>query len=413
MNYETSGLLDNSARRKICNIIINRELQGNPDAKISSQQFYQLAFEITKIFKKESAPVYFTPYVCFSPAQKTAAKGKLLDTFRQRRREFAKSGLITSRKRSRSTSSSCCSESGSSRFRFLRVEEATNKLPAEPSTEADVDDYLLWLKNACDPWITVQSYWEQTRKARFQKFIGSGMSIADYFNEFRALGQTSGLHLLLDDFNHLHVNHNNSLFENWPLYRDRIIAYARKRNDPALKEILTCIDDDDVNEDALNTVAFMSLPFLMSTSTIRKPKIKKQWRPSKLECLQGFITHIKTSAELDASITLRVEKMANLGYNVQPYIIIIGDSVKDIHTRFIVINNVKHASSKDVRYNSTSIVHAVDACFKVLFALNAEYPAESSNVWYFIQRGVYKLSTKYDRVYTTVNSLLNDLDITV
>lgn len=166
-----------------------------------------------------------------------------------------------------------------------------------------------------------------------------------------------------------------------------------------------------MDNDTINTAAFMSLAFLMTTSTIRKPKAKKQWRPSKLEILQGFITHIKSPADLEATITLRKEKMASLGYTVQPYIIIIGTSIADIHTRYTVINNVKYSSTSSIRYESASIIHAVDVCFKILFALNAEYPAESSNIWYFIQKGLYKLTTKYDKVYTSVNSLMTDLGI--
>lgn len=196
MTYEENGLLDNSARRRLCNIIINRELQNNPDAKVTSARFYQLAYDIVKIFKKESAPVYFSPYVSISPAHKIAAKGKLLDTFRQRRREFLKSGLINTRKRKYSTGSSCNSNPPSP-YSASRLEEATKTLP-DPTSEAaeDTDDYLKWLKNSCDPWMTVQVYWEQTRKARFLKYAESDMKIADYFNEFRALGQSGGLHLV-------------------------------------------------------------------------------------------------------------------------------------------------------------------------------------------------------------------------
>lgn len=137
----------------------------------------------------------------------------------------------------------------------------------------------------------------------------------------------------------------------------------------------------------------------------------RQFRPSKLESLQGFITHIKSPTELEASITLRREKMVRLGYSVQPYIIIIGASIAEIHTIFIIVNDVKYSPMSYVSYNSTSIMHAVDTCFKILFALNAEYPIESANVWHFIQKALYKLTTKYDKVYTAVNALMSDLGI--
>lgn len=192
MNYEKSGLLDNTARRRLCNIIINRELQINPDAKITSEQFYQLAYDIVKIFRKESAPVYFSPYISISPAHKIAAKGKLLDTFRQRRREFSKVGLIAPRKRKSSSSSSYSNPP--SPYSASRIEDAAKSLP-EPTSE-ETEENLTWLKNSCDPWMTVELYWDQTRKARLQKYTESNMQIADYFNEFRALGQSKGLHLV-------------------------------------------------------------------------------------------------------------------------------------------------------------------------------------------------------------------------
>lgn len=78
---------------------------------------------------------------------------------------------------------------------------------------------------------------------------------------------------------------------------------------------------------------------------------------------QVFITHIKSPADLEASITLRIEKMASLEFSVQPYIVIIGSSIAAIHTRYIVINNVKHSSITDIRYESVSILYAIDICW--------------------------------------------------
>lgn len=197
MQYEDVGLLDNSARRRLCNFIISRELQLNPGATITSKTFYQLACDIVKIFKKESVPVYFSPYICISPTHKIAAKGKLLDTFRQRRREYSKSGLIVPRKRKASTSSSCSNPGSPLPSQSSIVEEALKSLP-DPSEEAvkALNESFKWLKNSCDPWLTVEFYWEQTRKARLRKFSESAMTIADYFSEFRALGQPDGMHLV-------------------------------------------------------------------------------------------------------------------------------------------------------------------------------------------------------------------------
>lgn len=146
----------------------------------------------------------------------------------------------------------------------------------------------------------------------------------------------------------------------------------------------------------------MVLPFLMTTNTIRG-KDKKQWKPSKLECLEGFITHLKSPADLQASISIKEQRNRRIGATLQPYIVLVGQTIEGVHTRYVIVNNIK--------YNVTSISHAVDVCFKVIFALNAKYPAECLNVWQFLQKGIYKINTKEDKTYTAVNSLLSDLEI--
>lgn len=64
-------------------------------------------------------------------------------------------------------------------------------------------------------------------------------------------------------------------------------------------------------------------------------------------------------------------------------------------------------------YVSNSIVAAVDTCFKVLHALNLQYPVETLPIWTLIQKGFYKLKTVYDTEYVSVNSLLSGLDIDI
>ncbi|CAH2100910.1 unnamed protein product [Euphydryas editha] len=362
LQFGESGLLDNTARRRLCNIIIGRELKDDPDCKIDSARFYQLAYEITQVFKKELSTVYFIPYVRFSPGLKTAEKGKLLDCYRHRRREFSKSGLIKSRKRSASESSSCSSATSSCTLK-LRVEEAADKLE-DPSCSSgvNIEECMLWLQNSCDPWDTVEKFLDLTAKARFKKNSEESMTINEYYNRFRALGQASGIYLLLKDFTTLYPGCDDLLYNHWPLYRGKILDLARNRIriDPHVKEILLCCTNN-ADEDTLNTAAFMVLPFLMSTATIRRAKTKKQWRPSRLEAQEGFITHVRSADQLEDTITRRKKKLTELGFTLQPYIVIVGASISEIHEIYIVINDVKYCASQCVRYRSTSIIHAVDS----------------------------------------------------
>lgn len=159
-------------------------------------------------------------------------------------------------------------------------------------------------------------------------------------------------------------------------------------------------------DEILDVVGFMTLPFLMTTSIIKQDKAnKKQWRPSKCEVLQSFICHLKSAAEIEETIKRRKAKLQELGLTLQPFIIVVGATVKEISARYIVLNNL--------RYELPSILKSVDACFKLIFALNAEYSAECKHVWQFIQKVLFKMSTKYDKIFTTVRALATDLGIEV
>lgn len=61
--YKDCGLLDNTGRRKLCNLIVRKELQENPEININSQKLLSLSEEITQIFPKEHISTYFIPYM--------------------------------------------------------------------------------------------------------------------------------------------------------------------------------------------------------------------------------------------------------------------------------------------------------------------------------------------------------------
>lgn len=61
--YTKSGSLDNSARRKLCQLIVRRELQDDPDKSIKSQRLLTLSQEIVEVFPKEHICTYFIPYM--------------------------------------------------------------------------------------------------------------------------------------------------------------------------------------------------------------------------------------------------------------------------------------------------------------------------------------------------------------
>jgi len=55
--------LDNAARRKLCNIIVRRELQDDPEKHFKSPRLLSLSREIVNIFPGEHISTYFIPYI--------------------------------------------------------------------------------------------------------------------------------------------------------------------------------------------------------------------------------------------------------------------------------------------------------------------------------------------------------------
>jgi len=104
--YQEKGLLDSIGRRRLCNLIINKELRDDVNKRVPSSRLHELAYQITTVFNKECSAVYFIRYLSYGPGLKRAAKGKLLDCLNNRRRDYRKSGIINVSHRSSTTSSS-------------------------------------------------------------------------------------------------------------------------------------------------------------------------------------------------------------------------------------------------------------------------------------------------------------------
>ena len=92
------------------------------------------------------------------------------------------------------------------------------------------------------------------------------------------------------------------------------------------------------------------------------------------------------------------EKYSKIGIQVQPFIIVVGPSLSEI-TGFYV--NVE-----ETRYRFESILAAVDLCFKSFHVLHVEYPKASEQVWFFLQKVVYNIKTKWDKSISSVATLV-------
>lgn len=162
------------------------------------------------------------------------------------------------------------------------------------------------------------------------------------------------------------------------------------------------------NEEDKNLAAFLAIPQLLNTSTVKQTQKRQKggpsscrWKPSKVETSDAFIKHLKSDAEINQAIDLRNRSLKNKGATPQPYIIIVGESKKEIKS-FLVVANQK------ILYHRSNVMQAVDTCYKIIWALNASYAIDSYAIWYFIQRGMYKMTSQFDKGSTSAESLLTD-----
>lgn len=154
--------------------------------------------------------------------------------------------------------------------------------------------------------------------------------------------------------------------------------------------------------DTGNRGALLCIPYLLGTTPSANRKTKT-WKPSKLEARDSFITHVSSAAQVEEVVERRKAKLLSFGMTLQPFIIIVGSTLKDVTANYVAVNGSLYITS--------TTTHAVDACFKIIFSLNLKYPFECTTTWHFIQNGLYGLKTPYDKNFTTVSSLLSNLEL--
>lgn len=87
---------------------------------------------------------------------------------------------------------------------------------------------------------------------------------------------------------------------------------------------------------------------------------------------------------------------------LQPFLVAVGTEEKVSHF-FVILNTAK--------YRFDSVVTAVDFCYKLHFVLNLKYSGFCLQLWMFMQKYFYKMSSKSDITCSTVTSALSDLNI--
>lgn len=107
----------------------------------------------------------------------------------------------------------------------------------------------------------------------------------------------------------------------------------------------------------------------------------------------GFLLHVHSETALTKFILERSQKFSQFKKPIrfQPFAAIVGQDLFTIEKCYVILQ------SED-RYVVSSPAEALDITFKVITALNIQYPPESKIVWRGLQGMIYNIVHSFDSV---------------
>jgi len=98
----------------------------------------------------------------------------------------------------------------------------------------------------------------------------------------------------------------------------------------------------------------------------------------------------------------RYDRHHALGAPVQPYVLVQGENKGVARSAYVILNGVP--------WKASSVLNAVDICFKTCYVLNCGFPPEAMHLWLLVQRHLYKFEYVGDRVIDTVTDFIRKVE---
>ncbi|XP_055379603.1 uncharacterized protein LOC129610861 [Condylostylus longicornis] len=235
-----------------------------------------------------------------------------------------------------------------------------------PEKDVALKEKLKFLENNLNQFDKIQTYWIET---------------FDYRQN------------LLKNFETLYGDKHDKLFFKWDCITDKLTTYFSQNKSKSIKLYTK-------TENSLHVFELLSI--LLAPSAYRKKSTEnRRVKLTSYELLSSFLFLVKdTSLLLESHENLK-SNLRSKSQRLQPSLFLVGDSYDDIQCSYVFVN--------DVLYILDSPLVAIDVCFKIIHAVNAEYQQDCEIIWMFLQKFVYEISTKYDKTYSRLNSLMSDL----
>ncbi|KAH0546489.1 hypothetical protein KQX54_010398 [Cotesia glomerata] len=215
------------------------------------------------------------------------------------------------------------------------------------------------------------------------------LSAIDIFNDWPILKETIGSKLIHIDFKKLYANKENSLIESWDnIFSLLVENFQDKLSEEHQRKLQYLRLSDHVTVISKSLIQLEILVALLAPK-INKNKYKKV-DTSRLSSLEFHHQEIKNTIYLHVKVPGDIQKafddktflMIQAKKTIQPFLIIVGQDELKLEKVYVQVDNVSLA-----------------------------YPIESENIWYFLQWGIYKITTNSDAQIPLVFSILNKLKL--
>ncbi|XP_034952427.1 uncharacterized protein [Chelonus insularis] len=350
--------------------------------KFVTQDYIDLTNQIKKWFPTEDSTTYFRPGIPKSLSKNKKSKkpgGRLYDKIKNRKSLFAQlTGTVRRKDQS----------------------ENTDEDEIEPLAE-DVAESLVWLDHNRD-FTLIDHHWKITAKARNDILMKSNGNVFDYLKKYPVLKDPNhGFRLVNIDFCELYTTSESKFYEHWECFVTKVFDQTirkKKSYTDDVQELLNIIDDENTNLYAKRFAEILLLPFAVPPRAGVSKVDKEYWKPTILESQQGFAVHAKDVGDIEKIHEDKVTQMRKKKTTVQPYILGIGNTLKDVNSFMVILDKPL--------YRFDSPLTALLICFKIFYVWNVGFPLQSKQIWTLLQHGILKFTTDTDENITHVSKLL-------
>ncbi|KAJ1519025.1 hypothetical protein ONE63_011369 [Megalurothrips usitatus] len=404
--YKSQGSLNDSNRSSLAKIIINYETSGDFNKRLSTEQASVIASKIVEKFPSELLSTWYRTEQRSNGTGKIV-KGRIMRRFYTQRKSFRKLGVLIHSDESDTDEETVDDVNGND-------EDASNSQ----------NEALTWLQNLnISPGTRVLSAWQDTSKKRLKelqtpvrsepaeeppqgkrkratqkKVKSSALTVTSYTQQFPQIGEPQGWSLLEIDFEYLQKSSILKMDTTYEKLEKFVLNKLQKMDSDVL------FDDFHLkSQSERSALIFLSLSRLFPVSTVATHK-KKSWRPSRQEMTDSFLLQVNSYGDLNTQLEIRQKKLEQFNVTAQPLAVIVKEKEKNNVVKYKCL--VKYDNFEYTGLESP--LKAVDLTFKSYHALHAAYPVESEAMWFFLQKGVYQFTSKWDKHYDIVEILVKE-----